>query len=297
MKYIRSYPVKGTPDCPIALLYNSNCTIPVKTYTHWHPDMEILIVRQGSLTMYADEQLYRLDPGDIMLLEPGTIHGLRQLTPDVKWYQVIIAREAITLPATHIFERSFVAPMFEGRLRMPRLVLSGHPLHPALSQLFTHLPACRMDASNYKNLRFSLAIALCAMLVPYCTTQEEPLQLPENNAVKKAVIYIHNHLTKKLILQDIADYVHLHPNYLCALFKKHMGESIFQHIARRRVAHAASLLSNEELSVARVAEKAGFNSHSVFHKKFKEFTGLSPLAYAKQHRVLPSVGFPEGDEY
>ena len=294
MNDLRIYYHRGTSDCPIAIYHNRFWGKTTSVAPHWHTDAEIFWMESGTMLMGADERSYTLSPGEFFLLEPGCLHSIHQASPDAQWWQVIFAREAITLPSHHIFEQSFVQPLYEGQLRLPRMICDGHPLFPTLTRLFGNMKDCSMGARNYKLMRFSMVVQLCAILMPWCSTpaSKDALELPDNNAVKKAAIYIHNNLTKKLQLEKIAKHVHLHPNYLCALFKHHMGETLFQHIARTRVEYATTLLRNEELSISQVAEQAGFASSSLFFKKFKEFTGLSPLNYAKQNKLPPEHMLP-----
>jgi two-component system response regulator YesN len=79
----------------------------------------------------------------------------------------------------------------------------------------------------------------------------------------------------------LAAHVHLHPNYLCALFKEHTGERIFDYLTRVRVDTAAAILRREDISVSRLAEQTGFPSESLFYQKFRQQMGMSPKAYRR----------------
>ena len=50
------------------------------------------------------------------------------------------------------------------------------------------------------------------------------------------------------------------------------------------VACAAELLKNEDLPAGKVCELVGFRSESLFYQNFKAVMGITPKAYAKQHR-------------
>ena len=47
--------------------------------------------------------------------------------------------------------------------------------------------------------------------------------------------------SEKLTLQELAELVHLQPNYLCAVFKARTGRTVFEHITRYRCSWAAKL--------------------------------------------------------
>ena len=107
---------------------------------------------------------------------------------------------------------------------------------------------------------------------------------PTHEVVKQCMQYIHNHYADLLTLEDIAEHCHLHPNYLCALFKTYTGQTLFDYLSQVRVETAAQLLKNEELPMAKISELVGFHSESMFYRKFKELMGITPKAYAKAHR-------------
>ena len=127
---------------------------------------------------------------------------------------------------------------------------------------------------------------ICFVLMPHCQliSQDRPPATPGNETVRQCMLYIHNHLSHKLTLETLGQHCHVHPNYLCALFKDYTGQTVFEYLARYRIETAAQLLRNEELSAGKVAELVGFRSESLFFRKFKAITGLTPKAYAKQEK-------------
>ena len=105
---------------------------------------------------------------------------------------------------------------------------------------------------------------------------------PGHEGVKLCMRYIHNNHTEKVTLEQIANYCHLHPSYLCEVFKKYTGQSVFDYLTKVRVESAAGFLRREDLPVSKVAELSGFHSECFFYKKFKAIMGMTPKAYQKQ---------------
>ena len=118
-------------------------------------------------------------------------------------------------------------------------------------------------------------------MMPYCRVLSDSKSVPNpgHEAVKLCMEYIHEHIAEKLTLDEIAQHCHLHPNYLCTVFKQYTGETIFEYRNRFRVETAARLLQMEDLSVSKVAELSGFRSECQFYQKFKAHTGMTPKAY------------------
>ena len=63
------------------------------------------------------------------------------------------------------------------------------------------------------------------------------------------------------------------------LYKKAFGVSVMQDIMNSRIDHAKKLLLSTKMTVAQVAEKAGYQSCFGFMKRFKRHTGMTPTEY------------------
>lgn len=104
--------------------------------------------------------------------------------------------------------------------------------------------------------------------------------------VEKALLYLHEHYTKDLNLQDVADHVHISKNYFSLLFKKHTGRNFIDYLIQLRIRHARKLLSSGNLRIYEVAEQSGFRDVKYFSKLFRRMTGVSPQEYRANPREV-----------
>lgn len=277
---------RGTIDCPIAYNEYNPKRVTLEHCPHCHEEFEILICQKGSVNVLVKQQWFHLLPGHVLIVAPMEDHGIEKPEHNALLWHLIFPKEAIEVPGWHVFSKEFAEPVFSGNLHPPRLLKPEHPVYPEVMGYVEQLPSCRLDKPGYKLRRYVLTVSICSALVPYCTSDDsfEPENIPNNLTVQKLVRYIHNHLVQPMTLEELARHTNLQPNYMCALFKKHMNESIFSFILRRRVEYAAVLLRSQELAVGDIAGKAGFTSESSFHRKFKEHFGVTPLSYRKAYR-------------
>lgn len=285
MEETRSYRRRGTPDLPVAVyLGAANKNMSKQQSSEYHPEMEITQVVDGSVTMQIGGVSRTFHKGDIFIIAPNTIHRRTGFSDDFNYRTMVFAEDAIRMPPEHFFQREFVQPLMDGRLTMPAIIQPGHPCYDAVSVQMAQQDGCRIYEKDYKQKRFLVLMGICLALMPHCQifSEEKPVLDPGNEAVKLCMRYIHNHHREKLALEDIADYCHLHPNYLCSVFKQYTGETVFAYLIRYRVEAAATLLTKEDLPISKIAELSGFRSECLFYKKFKEHTGMTPKAYAKQ---------------
>ncbi|GGA28652.1 response regulator transcription factor [Paenibacillus physcomitrellae] len=97
---------------------------------------------------------------------------------------------------------------------------------------------------------------------------------------KRLLTYIQIHFRKDLSLDDLAEQMNLHPNYISSLFKKETGHTFINYLNMLRIQAAQELLiSNSELSVCAIGRQVGYDSKHYFSKVFKKYTGTTPGAY------------------
>lgn len=100
-----------------------------------------------------------------------------------------------------------------------------------------------------------------------------------NEIIKKAMIYISKNFQLNITLDEVADYVHLHPSYFSTLFKQSIGSSFKEYVNMVRIEESKRLLLNTDYSIINIALAVGFEDQSYFTKVFKKYTGVTPKQY------------------
>jgi YesN/AraC family two-component response regulator len=88
--------------------------------------------------------------------------------------------------------------------------------------------------------------------------------------------YIEKNFARNLSLTEIADYLHIHPNYLSKLFHEKEGMTITEYVQKCRMEKALELLKVTGIKVYEVADQIGYASLSHFIRVFKKTYGLNP---------------------
>ncbi|ETP73163.1 DNA-binding domain-containing protein, AraC-type [Lachnospiraceae bacterium JC7] len=99
--------------------------------------------------------------------------------------------------------------------------------------------------------------------------------------IRKATDYIDKHYSEQIMLSDIAEQFHIHPNYFSALFKNQMGITIRDYILQKRIDIAKALISSSLKKISDIAVEVGYQDSSHFNRAFKNVTGMSPAKYRK----------------
>lgn len=105
-----------------------------------------------------------------------------------------------------------------------------------------------------------------------------PMQ--ENTVIREITDYLEEHYADSILLDDLADHVHLAKEYMCAFFKQAMQQTIMHHLLEIRISRARIyLLQYPEKRVLEIAEMCGFHSPSYFGAVFKKEVGVTPERY------------------
>ncbi|MCR4736421.1 MAG: helix-turn-helix domain-containing protein [Treponema sp.] len=93
--------------------------------------------------------------------------------------------------------------------------------------------------------------------------------------------YVYNHLNEKISLDEICSQFKINKSYLCELFKKETGITIFQYATKLKIEAAQKMLIYTEYAPSDISNYLAFSSHSHFISTFKKVTGLTPKEYRK----------------
>jgi YesN/AraC family two-component response regulator len=110
---------------------------------------------------------------------------------------------------------------------------------------------------------------------------EEFLKVKYPPIVVFSMQYIDSNLTKKISLIDIAEYVHVHPNYLSTVFKRKTGISLVEYINQRRLSEASYFVAHTGYDISDIASLYGFCNQGYFITKFQKYYGQTPQQFRK----------------
>jgi AraC-like DNA-binding protein/ligand-binding sensor protein len=100
--------------------------------------------------------------------------------------------------------------------------------------------------------------------------------------IYRSISFIRQNYQRDITLQDVSEHVGLTPTYFSKLFGEEMAMSYTDYLNRVRI-ESAKLLMKEDLTLAEISQRAGFNDQSYFSKVFRKLEGQSPLKWRTKH--------------
>ncbi len=114
-----------------------------------------------------------------------------------------------------------------------------------------------------------------------------------------AIDHLTKHFGKPVSIADLARRCGYSERHFMRVFKNRMHLSPRRFLEQVRMFHAIDAIKRSNRPIAAIAESCGFYDHSAFVKRFKRFTGTTPLLHRKAHqarlkqepgRALPGMG-------
>lgn len=181
----------------------------------------------------------------------------------LRWVRKVL-NDWAGLPLDPLLLRMNCAHIFEG----VALSTDVRNLHPQIHDYQQKL----LHADNLKELEATLCEGL--LLLQKDNRNEFKNYKREVQVVMR---YVNMHYKEHITLNQIADAAGLNRSYLCRLFKKEYGESVFNYLNTIRMEKAAEMLRNDpNLYIQEVAAAVGIGEPFYFTRRFKEYFGVSP---------------------
>jgi AraC-like DNA-binding protein len=117
-----------------------------------------------------------------------------------------------------------------------------------------------------------------------CFSLAEPLQYwgGYNTVIESFHELLQQHCSSERSVQFYANALHLHPNYLNSLMKRHTGMTAKQTIVDHLFLEAKGLLASPSLTIKEISFTLGFTSPGSFSFFFRRMSNMPPSAFRRQ---------------
>ncbi len=99
--------------------------------------------------------------------------------------------------------------------------------------------------------------------------------------VKKAILYMKQHIDKKMSLEELAAHFEISVPHFSRLFRQRTRHSPIDYFIQLKMQYACQLLDYSNLRIHEVANATGYDDTYYFSRIFKKVMGVAPLHYKK----------------
>ena len=252
---------------------------------HWHPELEIITVDAGHVSLTISDHIFEGERGDVFFAAGEELHEIRAAGRENQFRSFVFAADFLQFARADQAETELLAPLAEGRLRFATCLRVGEAGQREVRTLLAQIVrACQGRAPGYQlAVKAALLgiVAVCAQEGLLSGCQMRPGADYKARQLKEIVGYLGAHFTEPLPLTAVAAHFGLSPQYFSSFFRENFGRTFTQHVNSLRIEQAARLLRETDLPVMEVGFSVGFDNFSYFIKRFRAVYGVSPSGYRK----------------
>ena len=277
----------GSFELPVET-YTDNCVIFRSLYNHWHKEMEIICIDQGSGLARLNRETLRLKEGDLLIVNSGVLHGIKSDSRHILYYRsVVFDLSFLAGPAGDLCQEKVISLLMENRAEFTHLITRSHENYGNIFHLFCEIHQCHKDKPPFyymklKGLFYGLFYEMLAGNYIITTDAEQNRNLL---SIKKVLDYISAHYREPLSVKELSGLSNYSEFYFMKLFKQYTGKTAAAYLNDYRLEKAKSLLLHTDASVTDIALDVGFNNTSYFIKKFQEANQLSPSQISQKNVI------------
>ena len=262
------------PYCARFLLDSHKLPHKESVHLHWHDRMELLRIRQGSMTMQVGNERVEAKAGQLVIVCPRQIHCGTAGAEGVG-YDVIMFELEQLLSNTDA-SGAYLEPVANG-------TVTFYPVtdHPEILSIADRLLAQYRHREKVNPLRFlSGVLKLMGVLYEQLPLTQRFLD-PRGDAFRPVLEYVNQNFAKPITTASLSQQFGYNEAYFCRRFKKATGLNATKYIQILRLEYARELLKESDAPLTQLAQQCGFSDIYHFTHCFSRHFGESPSAYRR----------------
>ena len=234
-----------------------------------HDFWEMVYVHQGEVTATADERVYQLNSGKLLLHKPMEFHRIWSDSDRSSWivnisFQAhgeltqVLANTCFDLPPDQ--QEQF----WEIVKHFTKVMVLQNSEDTYQYRMYVHLTAALLEAfliGLTKNQTYSF-----------------PSRSPNDERYTKIVQVMKDHCHESLSLSDLAEYCQMSVSNMKRVFHMYSGVGVAKYFMTLKMRYAMELL-DKATPTNQVAEALDFPDAAYFYTVFKRETGMTPSQY------------------
>jgi AraC family transcriptional activator of pobA len=246
-----------------------------------------LLITKGTGVFTMGLNTYYIEEPTLLFIHPNDIISWKNLSEESGGYYVLFKKAFINHHAqlkAVIDKFGLFADKTKSVIRLTEAEV------PRISQYFERMQEEELANSDFKEDAMQAFLQLLMVESMKVARHPKPDEVTEDyshihhffNLLEKETSGI-NYSTPIRIktAKEFADNLHMHPNYLNALLKKHTGQNASTHIRNRILDEAKALLVQTDWSLQDISYSIGFAEQPSFNLFFKKNTGFTPAEFRR----------------
>jgi AraC-like DNA-binding protein/uncharacterized protein YbcI len=253
---------------------------------HFHPETEILYVKEGFGTKYVGDSITTFYPGDIVVIGSHTPHvwssNLEYLNPEnglvsravcIQFMDDFIGKSVNGIPEIYKINQF----LNEARRGIQIMKSTRKELIKSIEKLSSQEGMKRL----IELLKILDVMSTSREIKFLASPDYKPriINSDDKDRMETIYSYVIQKFQHKIFLEEIASMVNMTPPSFCRYFKSRTTKVFSAFVNEVRIGNACRMLIENKYTVSQVCFKSGFNYLSNFNRQFRKIKGLTPSEF------------------
>lgn len=273
-----------SPNVPIRAVQGTLSHFPNKAAVcHWHSDLECIIVLEGAMHYFVNEQVYRLTQGTGIIVNANRLHFGYGVDESDCVFLVLLLHPSL-LGGNAYIESHYLNPLLYDASSDAILLSEDVAWHRQALLLITSLFQLGQEQPAHYEFQVPIQFASLWLLLYENTVAQNgshQCSCASSSHLKEMIGYIQKHYPEKISLHNIASAGLMCRSKCCRLFKQTLHQTPVEYLLHYRIQKSLALLTENDLTITAIAAACGFSGASYYTEVFRKIIGVSPSAYRK----------------
>lgn len=252
---------------------------------HWHEEIEIVIVKEGSTRVFFLDGTIDLKTGEGIYINANVMHRfIKTSSEDCRIINFVFKANFLAQKDSKIYQ-SYIRPVIINKGLSKLKLTSNTPWEENylshINEAFDHFTqnSFASDLSVKAHL-----LEAWALLCQNHRDDLEEVQSPsiDHLRIQQIIAYIQENYMNPLSVKTLAQIADISESECFRLFKRTLHTTPNDYLLKYRLQMAVKFLIETNHNMITICYDTGFSTPSYFAKKFKEVYDLTPKAFRKQ---------------
>ncbi|MBP1907768.1 AraC-like DNA-binding protein [Paenibacillus turicensis] len=252
---------------------------------HWHTDVEVIYVCEGSIRIGINSESRLLHAGDIAICSSGDIHYYDSHSSTSTMILIIFHPSLIGCTGSWPPQSRFVSPFMD-----------INDANHATNEQFVALPQHRQEITElilkmkqevdkkepyYENVTVGMIHTLCGLLLRHIPSRQIDLsgdnrRILNMKIMQEVLDYLETNYMNGVKLEEAAKQAKMSLFHFSRFFKNITGMSYTSYLNRLRIDKAEEMIMSTQQTMLEIALECGFTNVRTFNRVFKQLKQCKP---------------------
>lgn len=258
--------------------------------THWHEEIEVIIVLDGSCNYRINLDSFLINKGDILIIGSQSLHSLTSIpNKNMTWASFVFNINMLKSSSTDGALLKYIAPLLNHEHQLPIIIKDNTTCYSKIFDVIENILYCYYDKDiayelELKSLLFKFFSLLYKNNLIKKHQSKNNITFNTTNKIKLVLNYINDNYSEDISINTLAELCDYSEYHFMRFFKKHIGLTCIQYINNLRLEKSSILLTSTNNTIMDISLEVGFDNLSYFNKLFKRKYNLTP----KEFRTINS---------